>query len=126
MTEPAPLSAAPRTVHAVCPFLAASDGGWRSASPARAHRCGATDPPSRLPLDRQRQLCLVAAHLDRPLFEAAAGLTVGPPLQAAARAASDLDPRAVPAAVADPWRDPSAGAPDPPPFVQPTRAIPRT
>jgi LysM repeat protein len=119
--EPGP-DAVPRIVHAVCPFLVASDGAWRSASPAREHRCGATDPPSRLPIDRQQQLCLVAAHLDCPLFEAAAGLAAGPHLQAANRAATDLDPHAVPATVAGP----AAGEPDPPPFVQPGRAIPRT
>lgn len=117
---------APGTVHAVCPFLVASDGGWRSASPAREHRCGATDPPSRLPLDRQQHLCLVSAHLDCPLFEAAAGLTVGPHLQEAARAAADLDPHAVPAAAGDPWLDASGAETGAPAFVQPSRAIPRT
>src|SRR6476661_7149729 len=69
-----PADTTPQITAAVCPFLVASDGAWRSSQPAREHRCGATDPPGRLPTDRQQHLCLVAAHLDCPLFEAAAGL----------------------------------------------------
>jgi LysM repeat protein len=33
------------------------------------------DPPSRLATDKQERLCLTSAHLDCPLFEAAAGLS---------------------------------------------------
>ena len=32
-------------VGAICPYLVASQGGWRSASPNRDHRCFAVDPP---------------------------------------------------------------------------------
>src|SRR4051794_16724375 len=91
----------PDLIASVCPFLVASDGAWRAPSPAREHRCGATDPPSRLPLDKQQHLCVIGAHLRCPLFEAAAGLTVGPHLIEAARAAAELDPRAVPASRRD-------------------------
>lgn len=47
---------------AICPFLRAQDGSWRSASPARDHRCWATDPPSELPVLTQQRLCLMRAH----------------------------------------------------------------
>lgn len=46
----------------ICPFLRARDGSWRSASPAREHRCWATDPPSELAVLTQQRLCLVEAH----------------------------------------------------------------
>ena len=68
---------APAVIAAICPFLVASDGAWRSASPSRDHRCGAVDPPGRLTTERQESLCLVAAHLDCDLFEVAAGLSTG-------------------------------------------------
>jgi hypothetical protein len=47
---------------AICPFLRARDGSWRSASPVREHRCWASDPPSELPVLTQQRLCLVRAH----------------------------------------------------------------
>lgn len=47
---------------AICPFLRARDGSWRSASPAREHRCWAADPPSELPVLTQQRLCLVRVH----------------------------------------------------------------
>src|SRR3954454_21905156 len=74
-TRPARDASPPVTdlIAAACPFLVASDGAWRAAVPAREHRCGATDPPGRLPLEKQQHLCLVASHLDCALFEAAAG-----------------------------------------------------
>lgn len=46
----------------ICPFLRARDGSWRSASPAREHRCWAMDPPAELPVLTQQRLCLVRAH----------------------------------------------------------------
>jgi hypothetical protein len=46
----------------ICPLLRARDGSWRSASPAREHRCWATDPPSELAVLTQQRLCLVRAH----------------------------------------------------------------
>ncbi|MEO6207651.1 MAG: LysM domain-containing protein [Candidatus Limnocylindrales bacterium] len=47
---------------AICPFLLAADGQWRSSSPAREHRCTAVEPPAILALEKQRRLCLTAAH----------------------------------------------------------------
>lgn len=47
---------------AICPFLRARDGSWRSASPAREHRCWAAEPPSELAVLTQQRLCLVRAH----------------------------------------------------------------
>lgn len=49
-------------LQAICPFLRGGDGSWRSASPAREHRCWAMDPPSELPVLTQQRLCLVRAH----------------------------------------------------------------
>jgi hypothetical protein len=46
----------------ICPFLRASDGSWRSAGPARDHRCWAAQPPSELPVLTQQRLCLVKSH----------------------------------------------------------------
>jgi len=120
-----PGRSAPDVIAAVCPFLVASDGAWRAATPAREHRCGATEPPGRLPLDKQQNLCLTAAHLDCPLFEAAAGLTTGPHLQAAARAAAELEPNAVPAPPGEAWSSDQASALAGPAFVH-QRPVPRT
>jgi len=47
---------------AICPFLLAADGQWRSSSPAREHRCNAVAPPAILAVEKQRRLCLTAAH----------------------------------------------------------------
>src|SRR5438132_8817591 len=79
---------APEVLAAICPFLVASNGAWRAAIPTRDHRCGAQDPPGRLSLDKQQLLCLTSAHLGCPLFEAAAGSTVGLYSHDAARNAS--------------------------------------
>ena len=116
----------PELTAAVCPFLVAFDGAWRTAVPAREHRCGATDPPGRLPLEKQQSLCLATAHLDCPLFEAAAGLTVGSHLHEAARAAAELDPRAVPVSEGEAWRGTGGEIAEPPPFVRTNRPVPRT
>ena len=55
----------------ICPYLAAADGTWRSASVTREHRCGAVTPPAPLAADKQRRLCLTAAHPTCATFEAA-------------------------------------------------------
>lgn len=47
---------------ALCPYLATPDGSWRSATAIREHRCTAVAPPIQLALEKQRRLCLVAAH----------------------------------------------------------------
>ena len=55
----------------LCPYLATSDGGWRSATPIRDHRCMAVAPPVPLAPEKQRRLCLVAAHAGCATFGAA-------------------------------------------------------
>jgi LysM repeat protein len=49
-------------IHSVCPFLLSADGGWRSVSAAREHRCTAVTPPAPLAAEKQRRLCLTAEH----------------------------------------------------------------
>jgi LysM repeat protein len=58
---------------AVCPYLIAASGGWRSALPHRDHRCGAVDPAALLSADKQRRLCLSLAHQSCPTYGAARG-----------------------------------------------------
>ena len=58
-------------IAAVCPFLAGPDGEYRAAAASRAHRCGAVDPPVRLPVEKQQQLCLRTRHFECPAFVAA-------------------------------------------------------
>ncbi len=120
-----PARSAPDVIAAVCPFLVAADGAWRAAIPAREHRCGATEPPGRLPMDKQQALCLTAAHLDCPLFEAAAGLTTGTHLAEAARAAAELEPNAVPAPPGEARSNDHASESAAPAFVD-QRPVPRT
>ena len=91
----------PPSIGEICPYLLASQGGWRSAGPSRDHRCTAVDPPVPLSADKQRSLCLVADHASCPAFRAAR----------AARAslmAPGLDPAVV--AAADAARRPIARA----------------
>jgi LysM repeat protein len=111
-------------IAAVCPFLVAADGAWRSATPTREHRCGAMDPAGKLSLDKQQNLCLTAAHLDCPLFEAAAGLTVGPHLQEAARAAAATAPAPAPRSTF--LSDPAAGTDAADAASPDHRPVPRT
>ena len=58
---------------AVCPYLLAEDGRWRSATPAREHRCTAVNPAAALAADKQRRLCLVAEHLECATYQVATG-----------------------------------------------------
>lgn len=67
---------APMAVAAVCPFLASPDGQYRAAAVSRDHRCGAVDPPVRLPVDKQQQLCLRTRHFECPAFVAATAPSV--------------------------------------------------
>jgi LysM repeat protein len=62
---------APMALAAVCPFLSGPEGAYRAAAPARDHRCGAVDPPERLPVEKQQQLCLRTRHFECPAFIAA-------------------------------------------------------
>jgi LysM repeat protein len=60
-----------RPLTRLCPYLAALDGGWRSASVARDHRCGAVAPPAILAAEKQRRLCLTTEYPTCATFEAA-------------------------------------------------------
>jgi LysM repeat protein len=76
---PAPVPSArppdrPRSTGALpvlCPYLATPDGSWRSATAVREHRCTAVTPPTQLALEKQRRLCLVAAHTGCATYGAA-------------------------------------------------------
>jgi LysM repeat protein len=72
-SRPAPLPVMPATA-AVCPYLLAADGGWRSSTPARDHRCTAVSPAPVLAPEKQRRLCLVAEHHGCSTFAAASGV----------------------------------------------------
>jgi LysM repeat protein len=69
--QPPPTQPERPAIEAVCPYLVAASGGWRSASPHREHRCGAVDPPALLSADKQRRLCLSLAHETCPTYGAA-------------------------------------------------------
>jgi len=56
---------------ALCPYLATPDSRWRSATAIRDHRCMAVAPPIPLAIEKQRRLCLVAAHTGCATFGAA-------------------------------------------------------
>jgi len=57
LPEPAAWEAAsPGT--AICRFLVSATGPWRSAEPARDHRCSMATPGTRLDLDHQRRYCV--------------------------------------------------------------------
>lgn len=58
-------------VRALCPHLISSDGDWRALAPAREHVCAAVDPPTPIAPDKQRRLCLVAAHVECATYLAA-------------------------------------------------------
>jgi LysM repeat protein len=82
----------------LCPYLLASHGGWRSASPNRDHRCTAVDPPAPLPADKQRTLCLTGQHHGCPAFRAARlarASVVAPGLDPALVAAADASRRPI-------------------------------
>jgi LysM repeat protein len=68
--DPAAAALAGRA-HPVCPYLIAAEGTWRAATPQRAHRCGALEPPAPIATAKQRSLCLAAEHVTCPTFIAA-------------------------------------------------------
>jgi LysM repeat protein len=83
----------------ICPYLLASRGNWRSASPNRDHRCTAVDPPASLSTDKQRRLCLSADHSGCPAFRAARAARasmLAPGLDPAIVASADAARRPVP------------------------------
>jgi LysM repeat protein len=70
-TQPALDERAVERLARICPYLAAADGAWRSATVTREHRCGAVTPPAPLAAEKQRRLCLTSEHLSCATFEAA-------------------------------------------------------
>lgn len=78
----------------ICPFLLAADGNWRSIDPTGEHRCTAVFPPARLTTEKQRRLCLVAAHETCATF--AAALAVREPAIERDAAATRPMPRTTP------------------------------
>jgi LysM repeat protein len=62
---------ADRTLSRICPYLVAADGGWRSSTADREHRCAAVTPSALLAAEKQRRLCLTSDHTTCATFEAA-------------------------------------------------------
>jgi LysM repeat protein len=62
---------AARSLTRVCPYLATADGGWRSSTVSRDHRCRAVSPPAPLAAEKQRRLCLTGDYPTCATFEAA-------------------------------------------------------
>jgi len=62
-------------IAAICPYLMASDGGWRASTPAREHRCTVVTPPAILAAEKQRRLCLTAEHVGCSTYLAATSPT---------------------------------------------------
>lgn len=58
-------------VSELCPYLLVPEGGYRLARASREHRCTAERPYDAPSAERQRRLCLNAAHLTCPTFQAA-------------------------------------------------------
>lgn len=52
-----------------CPYLVADDG-WRAIAVSRDHRCAAIDPPGTVGAERQKRVCLVAAHVECATYRA--------------------------------------------------------
>ncbi len=70
MTDVIDLGPAPDAASAAlagCPHLVSIDGPWHAATPSRAHRCRLL-AEGRPTLERQREHCLVAAHLQCPTW----------------------------------------------------------
>jgi nucleoid-associated protein YgaU len=63
----------PSRRHDLCPFLLA-DSAWRSASPAKEHRCLALGADVLLALDKQKRLCLTSEHRGCPAYATALGV----------------------------------------------------
>lgn len=68
---PSPVTTVTPATAAVCPYLLASDGRWRSSTPAREHRCWVITPPAILAAEKQRRLCLTADHVACSTYRAA-------------------------------------------------------
>lgn len=70
-TSPPPSDPEDPDLTRICPYLSSVDGGWRSTTAAREHRCGAVAPPALLAAEKQRRLCLTDDHLRCATYEAA-------------------------------------------------------
>lgn len=55
----------------VCPYLQVPGASWRATRALREHRCMAIEPVDAPTLETQRALCLTAAYVTCPRFEAA-------------------------------------------------------
>lgn len=71
--NPPPARPSPHRPHDVCPFLLA-ENAWRSASPAKEHRCLAVGGDMPLSIEKQSRLCLTAGHRTCPAYATALGL----------------------------------------------------
>lgn len=96
-----PVTASPTAppTGAVCPYLLAVDGRWRSAAPAREHRCTAVAPAAVITIDKQRRLCLADGHGGCATYRAATGATLDvdqDPVPLVARTVSRPLPRTAP------------------------------
>lgn len=67
----APSDRAVSVARGICPYLTTTEGSWVSAEPSRDHRCSAVVPPVQPAPDKQRRVCLAAAHVDCATFVAA-------------------------------------------------------
>jgi LysM repeat protein len=54
-----------------CPYLTSASRAWVASVPSSEHRCDAVAPPAPLATDKQRRLCLAAAHLHCATYLAA-------------------------------------------------------
>lgn len=61
-------STAARMARVICPYLEVGGSRWRHAAPSRDHRCQAIVPAPPLTTDKQRRLCLGAAHTTCPSY----------------------------------------------------------
>lgn len=80
MTDPldaAPGPDAASSALGACPYLVSVDGPWHTAAPSRAHRCRLL-AEGRPTLERQREHCLVAAHVTCPTWLEAHGSSTPP------------------------------------------------
>jgi LysM repeat protein len=57
-----------RVARVLCPYLEVDGARWRHATASRDHRCTAVHPGAPLTIDKQRRLCLGAAHVTCPAY----------------------------------------------------------
>jgi hypothetical protein len=76
----------------LCPYLRDVTGTWRATQPTGEHRCTAVAPPGAVTAETQRSLCLVAGHVECPVYQNAREKRV----QGGAGAASPEPTRPIP------------------------------